>query len=107
MTLPVRDEGSETGDPENEPAHIRRTGYFLSGRYPGVQSVAKKLSILALSKQSPVPQGVSRLYLLIITAQNKSALILCFISHIDFRQPIYKFRPLSFLRLRGIVFVSS
>ena len=42
MTLPVLDEGSETGDPENEPAHIRRTGYFLSGRYPGVQNVAKK-----------------------------------------------------------------
>ena len=42
MTLPVLDEGSETGDPENEPAHIRRTGYFLSGRYPGGHYVAEK-----------------------------------------------------------------
>ena len=81
MTLPVPDEGSETGDPENEPAYIRRTGYFLSGRYPGghcgpenyaihliprqlvardpiifsLFNVSKKLSIPALSKQSPVP----------------------------------------------------
>ena len=29
MTLPVRDEGSEAGDPENEPAYIRRTGFFF------------------------------------------------------------------------------
>lgn len=46
MTLPVRDEGSEAGDPENEPAYIRRTGFFFPDGIREVIERPKKTAVI-------------------------------------------------------------